>query len=61
VGHGDEQVAGRVVTPRSSGGGGENMRSLTWVVVEQVGSGERGVDGSPERTSDVTLAAGGPG
>jgi 4-oxalocrotonate tautomerase len=38
---------------------GENMRSVTWVVVEEVKSGEWGVGGKPLTTSDVkALAAG---
>jgi 4-oxalocrotonate tautomerase len=38
---------------------GENMRPVTWVVVEEVKSGEWGVGGNPLITSDVkALAAG---
>ena len=38
---------------------GENMRSVTWVVVEEVRSGDWGVGGKPLRTEDVkALAAG---
>jgi 4-oxalocrotonate tautomerase len=38
---------------------GENMRSVTWVVVEEVKSGEWGVGGKPLTNSDVkALAAG---
>jgi 4-oxalocrotonate tautomerase len=38
---------------------GENMRQVTWVVVEEVKSGEWGVGGNPLTTSDVkALAAG---
>jgi len=38
---------------------GENMRPVTWVVVEEVKSGEWGVGGKPLTTSDVkALAAG---
>ncbi len=38
---------------------GENMRSVTWVVVEEVKSGEWGVGGTPLTTADVkALAAG---
>jgi 4-oxalocrotonate tautomerase len=38
---------------------GENMRPVTWVVVEEVKSGDWGVGGNPLTTSDVkALAAG---
>jgi 4-oxalocrotonate tautomerase len=38
---------------------GENLRPVTWVVVEEVKSGDWGVGGNPLTTSDVkTLAAG---
>jgi 4-oxalocrotonate tautomerase len=38
---------------------GENMRSVTWVVVEEVRSGEWGIGGNPLTTADVkALAAG---
>ena len=40
---------------------GENMRPVTWVVVEEVKSGEWGVGGNPLTTSDAkALAAGKP-
>ena len=40
---------------------GENMRSVTWVVVEEVHSGDWGIGGTPLTTEDVkTLAAGTP-
>jgi 4-oxalocrotonate tautomerase len=40
---------------------GENMRPVTWVVVEEVGSGEWGIGGNPLTTADVkALAAGAP-
>ena len=40
---------------------GENMRSVTWVVVEEVRSGDWGIGGTPLTTSDVkALAAGVP-
>ena len=39
---------------------GENMRPLTWVVIEEVKSGDWGVGGAPITTSEVrALAAGG--
>jgi 4-oxalocrotonate tautomerase len=39
---------------------GENMRSVTWVIVEEVGSGQWGIGGKPLTTDDVkALAAGG--
>jgi len=38
---------------------GENMRAVTWVVVEEVKSGSWGIGGKPLTTSDVqALAAG---
>lgn len=38
---------------------GENMRQVTWVVVEEVGSGDWGIGGKPLTTEDVKrLAAG---
>ena len=38
---------------------GENMRGVTWVVVEEVKSGDWGIAGKPLATSDVkALAAG---
>jgi 4-oxalocrotonate tautomerase len=38
---------------------GENMRQVTWVVVEEVASGDWGIGGNPLTTSDVkALAAG---
>jgi 4-oxalocrotonate tautomerase len=40
---------------------GENMRPVTWVVVEEVASGEWGIAGKALTTSDVkALAAGVP-
>jgi 4-oxalocrotonate tautomerase len=40
---------------------GENMRPVTWCVVEEVGSGDWGTGGNPLTTADVkTLAAGQP-
>ena len=40
---------------------GENMRPVTWVVVEEVKSGDWGIGGSPLSTADVkALAAGVP-
>jgi len=40
---------------------GEAMRSTTWVVVEEVKSGDWGIGGNPLTTSDVkALAAGKP-
>jgi 4-oxalocrotonate tautomerase len=38
---------------------GENMRGVTWVVIEDVRSGEWGIGGNPLTTEDVkALAAG---
>lgn len=40
---------------------GENMRPVTWVVVEEVRSGDWGIGGNPLSTADVkALAAGQP-
>jgi 4-oxalocrotonate tautomerase len=40
---------------------GENLRPMTWVVVEEVHSGDWGVAGNPLSTADVkALAAGRP-
>ncbi|KAA0108141.1 4-oxalocrotonate tautomerase family protein [Mycolicibacterium sp. P1-5] len=40
---------------------GENMRPVTWVVVEEVISGDWGVGGHPLHTADVkAIAAGQP-
>ena len=39
---------------------GENMRPVTWCIVEEVKSGDWGIAGNPLTTSDVkALAAGG--
>ena len=40
---------------------GENMRGVTWVIVEEVKSGDWGIGGQPLSTADVkALAAGAP-
>lgn len=40
---------------------GENLRPVTWVVVEEVKSGDWGIGGKPLTTADVkALAAGKP-
>jgi 4-oxalocrotonate tautomerase len=40
---------------------GENMRQVTWVIVEEVKSGDWGIGGKPLSTADVkALAAGSP-
>jgi 4-oxalocrotonate tautomerase len=40
---------------------GENMRPVTWVVIEEVGSGDWGIGGKALTTADVkALAAGVP-
>lgn len=40
---------------------GESMRSVTWVIIEDVRSGEWGIGGTPLSTADVkALAAGVP-
>ena len=38
---------------------GENMRGLTWVVVEEVASGDWGIGGKPVTTEDVKAVAAG--
>jgi 4-oxalocrotonate tautomerase len=40
---------------------GENLRSVTWVVIEEVKSGDWGIGGNPLTANDVkALAAGKP-
>jgi 4-oxalocrotonate tautomerase len=40
---------------------GENLRPVTWVVIEEVKSGDWGIGGNPLSASDVkALAAGAP-
>lgn len=39
---------------------GENMRQVTWVVVEEVKSGDWGIGGNPLTVSDVKALAAGP-
>jgi 4-oxalocrotonate tautomerase len=39
---------------------GENMRSVTWVVVEEVNSGDWGIGGQALTTEDVQALAAGP-
>jgi 4-oxalocrotonate tautomerase len=38
---------------------GENLRPVTWVVIEEVKSGDWGVGGNPLTTNDVKALAGG--
>jgi 4-oxalocrotonate tautomerase len=38
---------------------GENMRPVTWVIVEEVKSGSWGIAGKPLTTADVKALAGG--
>ena len=40
---------------------GENMRSVTWVVIDEVKSGDWGIGGKPLTTSDVKALAAGKG
>ena len=40
---------------------GENMRPVTWVVVEEVASGEWGIGGNALTTADVKALAAGAG
>lgn len=40
---------------------GENMRPVTWVIIEDVASGEWGIGGNARTTADVkAVAAGAP-
>ena len=39
---------------------GENMRAVTWCVVEEVASGDWGIAGNPLTTADVRALAAGP-
>ena len=49
----------RSLTEAMVGIEGENMRSVTWCVVEEVASGDWGIGGQPLTTADVkALAAG---
>jgi len=38
---------------------GENMRKVTWVVIDEVKSGDWGVGGTPLTTEDVKVLASG--
>lgn len=38
---------------------GENMRSVTWVIIEEVNSGDWGIGGTPLTTADVKALASG--
>jgi len=40
---------------------GENMRQVTWCVVEEVASGDWGIGGQPLTTADVRALAAGAG
>ncbi len=40
---------------------GENMRPVTWCIVEEVRSGDWGIAGSPLTTADVKALAAGAG
>ncbi len=49
----------RTLTDAMVGIEGENMRQVTWCVVEEVASGDWGIGGQPLTTADVkALAAG---
>jgi 4-oxalocrotonate tautomerase len=39
---------------------GENMRAVTWVLIEEVRSGEWGIGGNALTTADVRALAAGP-
>ncbi|WP_283137507.1 tautomerase family protein [Rhizohabitans arisaemae] len=57
----DDQKADivRTLTEAMVGIEGENMRPVTWVVVDEVKSGDWGIGGKPLTTADVkALAAG---
>ncbi|ORA38781.1 tautomerase family protein [Mycobacterium aquaticum] len=40
---------------------GESMRPVTWVVVEEISSGDWGIGGNPMHTTDVKALAAGSG
>ena len=40
---------------------GENLRAVTWVVIEDVNSGDWGIGGKPLTTNDVKALAKGQG
>jgi 4-oxalocrotonate tautomerase len=40
---------------------GENLRPVTWVIVEEVKSGDWGIGGGPLTTADVKALAAGKG
>jgi 4-oxalocrotonate tautomerase len=47
----------RKLTDAMVGIEGENMRSVTWCVVEEVASGDWGIGGQPLSTQDVLMLA----
>ena len=49
----------RTLTDAMVGIEGENLRPVTWVVVQEVKSGDWGIGGEPLSTSDVIALAGG--
>jgi len=57
--HGQKQEMIRRLTGAMVSVGGESMRSVTWVVVEEVRSGDWGMGGLPLTVSDVRALAGG--
>ena len=58
---GQKQQIVRDLTDAMVGIEGENMRSVTWCVVEEVCSGDWGIGGHPLTTSDVKALAAGVG
>jgi len=57
--HGQKQEMIRRLTGAMVSVGGESMRSVTWVVVEEVRSGDWGMGGLPLTVSDVRALTGG--
>ena len=57
--HGQKQEMIRRLTGAMVSVGGESMRSVTWVVVDEVKSGDWGVGGQPITTRDVKAMAAG--
>lgn len=58
---GQKQQIVRSLTDAMVGIEGENMRSVTWCVIEEVASGEWGIGGQPLTTADVKALAAGAG
>lgn len=58
---GQKQQIVHALTDAMVGIEGENMRSVTWCVVEEVASGDWGIGGQPLTTADVKALAAGVG